>query len=74
MPDSRLINPCVRQGIFGFWFIFHPNRDDRAWSGARWVEVRTDGCPAGDVQVCNFESEEAAREYLAGIPLQWVDL
>lgn len=57
--------PCrIRQGLFGRWYIFHPDEGDaQAWSGARWVPADTDGIPIGKFQVCNFESEEEAREY-----------
>lgn len=55
--------PCrLRQGIFGRWFIFHPEHDE-AWTGARWEICSADGVPTGQFQVCNFASQQEAREY-----------
>lgn len=60
---------CIlRQGIFDRWFIFHPYNITRAWSGSDWVACCYDGVPQA-VQVCNFESEEDAREYCTHIGL-----
>jgi hypothetical protein len=57
------MNCRLNQGLFDRWYIFHPTDDRRAWSGSRWVPVSEQGLPAGGVQVCNFESEQAAAEY-----------
>jgi hypothetical protein len=54
----------LRQGIFGRWFIFHWIDPVLAWSGSEWTFCLTDGTPRG-VQVCNFESEQEARQYCA---------
>lgn len=52
----------IRKGILGRWFIFHPHNLIKAWSGSRWVNCGYDGQPY-DVQVCNFDSEQEARDY-----------
>ncbi len=44
-------------GIFNRWYILHPQDDTRAWSGMRWVST------TGNIQLCNFGSEEEARQY-----------
>jgi hypothetical protein len=44
-------------GIFNRWYILHPEDDTRAWSGMRWVPTM------GTVQLCNFGTEEEARQY-----------
>jgi hypothetical protein len=55
---------CIlNQGIFDRWFIGHPKLRDAAWSGSRWVPCGPMGEPTGGVQVCNFETEQEAREY-----------
>jgi hypothetical protein len=58
--------PCVlREGIFGRWFIFSPERPligERAWSGSQWVMCSPEGVPLG-VQVCNFETRQDAVDY-----------
>jgi hypothetical protein len=55
--------PCVlRVGIFDRWFIRHPHNITKAWSGSQWVPCGYDGVPHL-VQVCNFETEQEARDY-----------
>lgn len=55
--------PCIiRQGIFDRWYIFHAWNITKAWSGSRWVSCSCDGTPHL-VQVCNFTTDEEAREY-----------
>lgn len=44
-------------GLFDRWIIRHPWDDNLAWSGMRWVPIK------GDVQICNFGSEQEARKY-----------
>ncbi len=44
-------------GIFNRWYILHPRIETLAWSGMRWVPS------LGNVQLCNFGSEEEARKY-----------
>jgi hypothetical protein len=44
-------------GIFNRWYILHPEDDTKAWSGMRWVATM------GNIQLCNFGSEEEARRY-----------
>jgi hypothetical protein len=56
--------PCrLRQGLFDRWYIFYPSSEPRAWSGSRWVPANPNGIPTGQFQVCNFSTEEEAREY-----------
>ena len=61
--------PCIlRQGIFDRWFIlhptfFHPANVRKGWSGSSWVPCTEEGVPAADVQVCNFTTEQEARDY-----------
>lgn len=55
--------PCVlRQGIFARWYLFHPENRFKGWSGSQWVTCRPDGLPT-HTQVCNFTTEDEAREY-----------
>jgi hypothetical protein len=51
------------EGMLGLWLIVHEDMPALAWSGSRWVPHRH-GVPAGDVQVCNFPTREAAQEYV----------
>jgi hypothetical protein len=53
----------LREGIFDRWYIFHPTRDDLAWSGSQWVPSSPEGLPTGSFQVCNFFTEQEARDY-----------
>ena len=54
---------CIlRKGLFDRWYIFNPLMP-WAWSGSRWVAATEEGLPTGGVQICNFASEEEAREY-----------
>lgn len=56
--------PCrIRQGLFGRWYIFHPGTLAKGWSGSQWAGCSEDGYPTGMFQVCNFESEQEARDY-----------
>jgi hypothetical protein len=57
--------PCrITQGLFDRWYIFHPTMciPYLAWSGRQWVAA-SEGLPTGNVQVCNFPTEQEAREY-----------
>lgn len=47
----------ITTGIMLRWIIQHPQDDHLAWSGMRWVPMN------GTVQICNFASEEDARQY-----------
>lgn len=51
----------IREGLFGRFYIFHPTRDDLAWSGSRWVDCSPDGL-SRETQVSNFETEQDARD------------
>jgi hypothetical protein len=51
----------LRQGLFERWYIFHPHNIVLAWSGSRWVACFPDGLPR-ETQVCNFATEQEARE------------
>lgn len=62
MGEGEIMKCVIRKGIFDRWFIFHPDNIVKAWSGSRWVTCSYDGNPRG-VQVCNFESEQEARNY-----------
>jgi hypothetical protein len=62
-PHSVPALRCLlKQGVFERWFIVHTENQLLAWSGSQWVSV-TAACTAGDVQACNFGSQEAAAEY-----------
>lgn len=63
-----MVKPRVKQGIFDRYFIFHPNDDRMAWSGARWVPCWPDGRPV-NIQVCNFANIGDAKEYARSNPL-----
>jgi hypothetical protein len=49
----------VFRNPLGRWVIGNVLRPGLAWSGSRWVPHH-DGLPAGDAQVSNWESREAA--------------
>lgn len=51
----------LRQGVFGYWIIVHHNVDHLAWTGKRWA-LHEDGIPRADYQICNFPTEQEARE------------
>lgn len=48
---------------FGRWIILHPDRNDLAWSGSRWVPIDENGFPNGDVQVSNLMTALEAVRY-----------
>jgi hypothetical protein len=64
LEEQAMSELCVlRKGIFDRWVIFHPARTiTKAWSGSQWVDCTTDGVPYG-IQVCNFLTEQEARDY-----------
>jgi hypothetical protein len=49
---ERFVKVRIKRGLFGRFYIFHPENDRAAWSGGRWVSAEEDGAPAADVQVC----------------------
>jgi hypothetical protein len=57
----------IEQGVFGRWIIVHPDDDNLAWSGSRWVP-HSAGLPIGNVQVSNFSTWREAYEYAQDIP------
>ena len=59
----------IRKGILDRWIIFHAYNNQKAWSGTRWAPCEWDGTPLS-VQVCNFETEQAARDYCREIGLE----
>lgn len=63
----------IRQGLFDRWYLFHPLSDEMGWSGSRWVACNPRGLPTGDVQLCNFASEQEAREYCKEAHLRVVE-
>jgi hypothetical protein len=46
------------------WILVWEHDKHFAWSGSRWVPI------IGDVQICNFESPEAAHFYAIEIGLE----
>jgi hypothetical protein len=56
----------LKQDPFQFhrWIIVSQLNEKFAWSGSRWVQI------GGDVQICNFESAEAAHSYAKEAGLQ----
>lgn len=55
----------IRKGLFDRFYIFHPTMciPYLAWSGSTWVPATPEGVPTGGVQVCNFLTEQEARDY-----------
>lgn len=47
----------LTNGPFGRWIIVKRNDAMLAWSGSQWVLI------GGDVQICNFPTEDEARQY-----------
>jgi hypothetical protein len=51
-------------GLFGRWILLQQTNQKLAWSGSRWVPI------GGDVQLCNFDSAEAAHFYASEVGLE----
>lgn len=49
---------------FQRWIIVQQSDKRFAWSGSRWVPI------LGDVQICNFDSAQAAHFYAQEVGLQ----
>lgn len=62
------MNCKVRQGVFNRWYIFSAIDPFLAWGGSGWIFCAKDGRPLG-VQLCNFETEDEAREYCREVGL-----
>lgn len=55
----------IKQGIFDRWYILNAYDDELGWTGSSWASCSPDGYPTGMYQICNFESEQEAREFCA---------
>lgn len=55
-----------KRNCFRRWILVQAQNESLAWSGSEWVRVSPEGLPIA-IQVCNFETEEQAREYAARV-------
>lgn len=61
---SNLNRYVLGKNRFERWIIISESHPMLAWSGSRWVPMN------GSVQICNFESPEAACFYAQEVGLQ----
>jgi hypothetical protein len=62
LPKDFGLTLKIRRNSLHRWIIVHPQLDELAWSGSRWVEIDYNGLPR-EVQVCNFETASEAAKY-----------
>jgi hypothetical protein len=55
---------AITKGIFGRFYLAHPDDSTLGWTGSRWSPQ------GGDFELCNFESTLAAAIYAAGHGLE----
>ena len=70
MQDTQHLTAVITQNALRQWIIQPATLFPSAWTGARWAPIDTHRLPAGDLQICNFPTPEAAAAYAKAAGLQ----
>lgn len=53
----------IRENILRLRIIVPVENENLAWGGSRWIPLKADGLPAGDLRPVSFTKQEGAASY-----------